>query len=128
MEILHRTQDFFVIQSGNDAGCNMTLVADLTDSADGFQVKGIFISFPVRRGENDSNTSDGLYRRFILRGRNLVSQLVNDFLYTFLCFFADRCMVVAHTGNRRRGDSGTFCDIFNGYWHSDHPLLHKVAL
>lgn len=51
----HGLQDFFFILSCYNGADILVAVAVVADSPDGFQIKGIFVCFFGRSGQNDAN-------------------------------------------------------------------------
>ena len=49
---------FLIVFAGDIAGSHISLIAGLADSADGFQIEGIFIRFLIGRREDDADIAN----------------------------------------------------------------------
>lgn len=110
-------KDFFVVPAGEDRARVLPVVAELADTADGFQIERIFVGFPGRGRQNDADRAAALEGGRASCSTGVIAQLGHGAANLFFCFPADGGIVLARPGNGGRGHPGQCSHIFYSNSH-----------
>ncbi len=108
-------EQFLVVLSGDDGADIFPPVAELADSPDGFQIKGVLVDVSGRRRKDDSDELGSLSAAGGYIG--FIAELCHGLTDFFFCFPADGRVVFTGAGYGGWGDTDKSGDIPDGDCH-----------